>query len=153
MKEVDIYTDGACSGNPGPGGWGAVLICKENRKEISGKEAYTTNNRMELSALVEALKLLKEPCLVRVYSDSAYLINAFARHWIDKWQRNGWRNNKNDEVENRDLWEEIISLSADHKMEWHKVKGHHGVFLNERCDKLASEEVKKEKNDLGTCRS
>jgi ribonuclease HI len=145
MREVSIYADGACSGNPGPGGWGAVLIFGDQKKEISGsEEKTTTNNRMEMTALIEGLKLLKEPCLVKVYSDSAYLINAFKENWIGKWQRNGWVNSKKEQVENQDLWEQIIDLTASHQVEWNKIKGHAGNFLNERCDHLAKVEVKEE---------
>jgi ribonuclease HI len=145
MREVSIYADGACSGNPGPGGWGAVLIFGDQKKEISGsEEKTTTNNRMEMTALIEGLKLLKEPCLVKVYSDSAYLINAFKENWIGKWQRNGWVNSKKEQVENQDLWEQIIDLTASHQVEWNKIKGHAGNFLNERCDHLAKVEVKDE---------
>ena len=100
MKEVTIYTDGACSGNPGPGGWGAVLMYGEHRKEISGGDAHTTNNRMELTGPIEALELLKQPCKVRLYSDSAYLVNAFNQHWIANWQRNGWQTSQKKPVEN-----------------------------------------------------
>lgn len=142
MKEVSIYTDGACSGNPGPGGWAAVLIYNGHRKEISGRvEETTTNNRMELIAVIEALKALKEPCKVKVYSDSAYLINAFNQGWIEKWQKNGWLNSKKEKVENIDLWEALLELTSVHQVEWHKIKGHDGITLNERCDRLARGEI------------
>lgn len=141
MKEVIIYTDGACSGNPGPGGWAAVLIYNGNRKEISGGAEETTNNRMELTAAIEALKALKEPCKVKVYSDSAYLVNAFNQGWIERWQKNGWVNSKKEKVENSDLWQELIELTAVHEVEWHKIKGHGGDALNERCDELARSRI------------
>jgi ribonuclease HI len=142
MKEVTIYTDGACSGNPGPGGWAAVLIYKEHEKEISGGEEHTTNNRMEMMAAIEALKQLKIPCRVNLYSDSAYLVNAFHKKWLDKWQRNGWQTAGKKPVENRDLWEELLKLTKMHTVEWNKVAGHSGDHYNERCDELAKGRVK-----------
>jgi ribonuclease HI len=142
MKEVTIYTDGACSGNPGPGGWAAVLIYKNHKKEIKGHEEQTTNNRMEMTAAIKALQQLKEPCHVYLYSDSAYLINAFQQKWIEKWQQNGWRTAAKDPVENKDLWEELVELTQRHKVEWCKVAGHSGNPLNERCDQLAKEMIK-----------
>ena len=111
MDEVTIYTDGACSGNPGKGGWGAILMCGKLRKEISGGELETTNNRMELTAPIEALKLLKKPCNVKVYSDSAYLVNAFVQGWIYNWQKNGWKTADKKDVKNRELWEEIYKFT------------------------------------------
>ncbi len=137
MKQVEIYTDGACSGNPGPGGWGAVLIYGDKRRELTGYEPVTTNNRMELAAAIGALRALKEPCRVVLYSDSAYLVNAFRQDWLGKWQRNGWLNSKKEPVENQDLWQELLVLSRHHQVEWTKVKGHAGHELNERCDELA----------------
>ncbi|QGP92560.1 Ribonuclease H [Neomoorella glycerini] len=137
MKEVTIYTDGACSGNPGPGGWGVVLIYGGKRKEISGAEARTTNQRMEITAAIAALKALKEPCRVRLYSDSAYLVNAFRQGWLDRWQRNGWQTVKKEPVENQDLWRELLRLTARHRVEWLKVKGHSDNAENNRCDELA----------------
>ena len=114
MKQVTIYTDGACSGNPGPGGWGAILMFKDKRLEISGYEAHTTNNRMELMAPIQALSRLKEPCEVSVYSDSAYLVNAFQKHWLDSWQRRNWIKSDKKPVENQDLWQEILKYTAVH---------------------------------------
>ncbi|KYH30815.1 ribonuclease HI [Neomoorella mulderi] len=137
MKEVTIYTDGACSGNPGPGGWGAILIYGDKRKEISGAEARTTNQRMEITAAIAALKALKEPCRVRLYSDSAYLVNAFRQGWLDRWQKNGWQTAKKEPVENQDLWRELLQLTARHRVEWLKVKGHSDNAENNRCDELA----------------
>jgi ribonuclease HI len=143
MKEVTIYTDGACSGNPGPGGWGAVLIYGGRRKEISGGEKLTTNNRMEILAAVESLRLLKEPCKVKLYSDSAYLVNTFRQSWIDRWQKNGWVNSKNQPVENQDLWKQLLSLMEIHDVEYIKVKGHSDNEWNNRCDALAREAIRK----------
>lgn len=137
MKEVTIYTDGACSGNPGPGGWGAVLLYGEHRRELSGGEPATTNNRMELQAAISALSTLKEPCKVKLYSDSAYLVNAFRQNWLANWQRNGWLNSKKESVENQDLWQELLALTRRHQVEWLKVKGHSDNELNNRCDELA----------------
>jgi ribonuclease HI len=143
MKEVIIYTDGACSGNPGPGGWGAILIYGEHRKEISGYAPLTTNQRMELTAVIEGLKQLKEACQVKVYSDSAYLINAFNQNWLAKWQKNGWKNIKKEPVENQDLWKELLELANKHKVAWHKVKGHSDNIFNNHCDELARNEISK----------
>lgn len=137
MHQVTIYTDGACSGNPGPGGWGCVLSSGERRKELNGGEKLTTNQRMELTAAVEALRALKKPCQVVLYSDSAYLINGFNQKWLVNWQKNGWLNAKKQPVENQDLWKELLRLSSIHQVEWRKVKGHAGNPLNERCDELA----------------
>lgn len=141
MKEIIIYTDGACSHNPGPGGWGAVLMYGEHKKEISGYVPQTTNQRMELTAAIEALKILKEECSVKVYSDSAYLINAFNQRWLDNWQRNGWKNSKKEPVENQDLWKELLRLAGKHQVAWIKVKGHADNIYNNRCDELAREEI------------
>ncbi len=143
MKEVTIYTDGACSGNPGPGGWGAILEFKGIEKEISGFEANTTNNRMELTAAVKALSLLKEDCIVKLYSDSAYLVNGFQQKWILGWQKNGWKNSKKEPVLNSDLWKELVALDKRHRITWIKVKGHSDNVKNNRCDELATGEIKK----------
>ncbi|MFD2673584.1 ribonuclease HI [Marinicrinis sediminis] len=137
MKELTIYTDGACSGNPGPGGWGALLMYGEHRKEISGAEANTTNNRMEIEAVIQALELLKEPCEVKLYSDSAYVVNCFKQGWYRNWQKNGWKNSKNQPVENQDLWKRLLALMDKHKVEYIKVKGHSDNPYNNRCDELA----------------
>jgi ribonuclease HI len=142
MKQVTIYTDGACSGNPGPGGWGALLIYGEHRRELSGNEAQTTNQRMELQAAIGALQALKEPCTVDLYSDSAYLINAFQQHWLDKWKRLGWRRSTTDELANPDLWQELSRLATTHSINWHKVKGHSDNPGNNRCDELARQAIK-----------
>ena len=140
---VEIYTDGACSGNPGPGGWAAILMARGSEKEISGNEQSTTNNRMELTAAIEALRRLKRPCQVRLFSDSAYLVSAFNQGWIDNWQRSGWRNAAGDPVSNPDLWQALLEAARQHKIEWIKVKGHAGNELNNRCDKLAVAEIQK----------
>mgnify|MGYP000218166385 CR=1 FL=1 len=145
MKEVIIYTDGACSYNPGPGGWAAVLIYKGKEKRISGYEPETTNNRMELSAVLEALKALKEPCSVIVHTDSAYIHNAFERGWIDKWLSNGWKNASKQPVENQDLWKAILQASQDHKVKYKKVKGHADDKYNNICDELARKAIKDNK--------
>ncbi len=137
MKEVTIYTDGACSGNPGPGGWAAVLMYGNHAKEISGYDKNTTNNRMELQAAIEALKQLKEPCRVKLHSDSAYLVNCIQQKWYEKWRKNGWKNSKNQAVENQDLWEELLQLLEEHEVEFVKVKGHADNKWNNRCDELA----------------
>lgn len=137
LREVTIYTDGACSGNPGPGGWGAVLMAGEHVKELSGYEPVTTNNRMELTAAIEALRALKYPCRVKLFSDSAYLINAFQQNWLEKWQQSGWVNSKKEPVENQDLWRALLEAARPHQVEWIKVKGHADNPYNNRCDELA----------------
>lgn len=142
MDQVVIYTDGACSYNPGPGGWGCVLLFGEHRKEASGGCPNTTNNRMELTAAIEALRLLKRPCFVDLYTDSAYLCNAFALGWLERWQKNGWKTAGKKEVENRDLWETLLSLCIVHNVRFHKVKGHADNTENNRCDALARAAIK-----------
>lgn len=144
---VEIYTDGACSGNPGPGGWGAILMHQGREKEISGSEEYSTNQRMELQAAIEALKALKFPCRVKLYSDSAYLINAFQEKWINKWQQNGWLNFKKEPIENQDLWKQLVELTRKHEVEWIKVEGHTDNQFNNRCDRLAKDAVRAIKAD------
>ena len=143
MDEVTIYTDGACSGNPGPGGWAAVLLYKDTRKEISGGSKETTNNIMEMTAVIESLKALKRPCKVNLYSDSAYVVNAFLDNWIDSWIKNNWKNSKKEPVKNADLWKELIELTKIHEVTFNKVKGHSDVELNNRCDELARKEAEK----------
>ncbi|MBO7426146.1 MAG: ribonuclease HI [Clostridia bacterium] len=147
MYVVDIYTDGACSGNPGPGGWGAILMYGEHRKELSGGEKQTTNNRMELMAVICALKALKKPCKVNLYSDSAYVVNAFNQNWIIGWQRNGWKNSAKVPVANIDLWQELLSLTNTHVVSFIKVKGHADNEFNNRCDELAVEQSRKFSED------
>lgn len=142
MDKVIIYTDGACSGNPGPGGWGSILMMGENRKEISGGKKDTTNNVMELTAVIEALKLLKRPCKVDLYSDSAYVVNAFLQNWILGWIKNGWKNSNKEEVKNKELWQELFSLTKIHDVTFHKVKGHADNEYNNRCDELARNAIK-----------
>ena len=143
ISEVTIYTDGACSGNPGPGGWAAILMAGGAKKEMSGGERDTTNNRMELMAVIEGLKALKRPCKVDIYSDSAYVVNAFEQNWIGKWVKNGWKNSAKAEVANSDLWKELIDLTTMHNVTFHKVKGHADNEFNNRCDVLAVAEWKK----------
>ena len=142
MDSVIIYTDGACSGNPGPGGWGAVLIYEDNKKEIWGANKETTNNIMEMTAVIEALKLLKYKCKVNIYSDSAYVVNAFKEDWISGWIKNNWRTAGKKDVKNKELWQELIELVNKHEVTFNKVKGHSDVELNNRCDFLATEAIK-----------
>ncbi len=141
MKKVTIYTDGACSGNPGPGGWGAVLMYNGAEKEMSGAEKDTTNNRMELFAAICALRALKEPCEVDLYSDSAYLCNAINEGWLFDWKQKNWRNSNKKDVKNVDLWEELITLMGLHRITFIKVKGHADNVYNNRCDKLATSAI------------
>ncbi len=142
MEKVIIYTDGACSGNPGPGGWGAILMYKGNKKEISGGKKDTTNNVMELTAALEGLKMLKFPCEVELYSDSAYLVNGFVQGWIYNWQKNNWKTAGNDPVKNKEIWEEIYNLTQIHNVKFIKVKGHSDNEFNNRCDELARNAIK-----------
>ena len=143
MEKVIIYTDGACSGNPGPGGWGSILMYKENKKEISGGNPNTTNNIMEITAVIEALKLLKHECEVQVYSDSAYVVNAFNQGWIYNWKKNNWKTASKEPVKNKELWEELYGFTKMHKIEFIKVKGHSDNQFNNRCDELARAEILK----------
>ena len=137
MKKVVIYTDGACSHNPGPGGWGCVLVYGSQTKELQGAHTDTTNQRMELFAAIAALEALKQPCEVELFSDSAYLINAFTLGWLNNWQQNGWITSKKQPVENQDLWIRLLKEAKTHDIKWLKVKGHAKIALNERCDVLA----------------
>lgn len=141
MKKVTIYTDGACSGNPGNGGWGAVLMYNGRKKEISNGERNTTNNRMELTAVIEALKLLKEPCIVDLYSDSAYVVNAFINGWLEDWKTKNWKGSDKKPVKNQDLWQELDRLCNIHKVNFIKVKGHADNEYNNRCDTLATSSI------------
>lgn len=143
MKKVKIYTDGACSGNPGKGGWAAILIYNAHEKEIFGSDEHTTNNRMEITAALKGLMALKEPCEVELYSDSAYLVDSFNLGWIEKWKSNGWRKSNNEEVKNQDLWEQLLHMCSIHKVKWIKVKGHADNEYNNRCDKLATGQISK----------
>ena len=140
-EKVIIYTDGACSGNPGPGGWGAILMYKGAKKEISGGMKETTNNIMEITAVVEALKCLKVESDVEVYSDSAYTVNAFKQGWIYNWMKNGWKTANKEPVKNKELWQELYSLTKKHKVEFIKVKGHADNEFNNRCDEMAREAI------------
>ena len=142
-EKVIIYTDGACSGNPGPGGWGAILMYKGSKKEISGGMKETTNNIMEITAVVEALKCLKVESDVQVYSDSAYTVNAFNQGWIYNWMKNGWRTANKEPVKNKELWQELYALTKKHKVEFIKVKGHADNEFNNRCDEMAREAINK----------
>ena len=143
MEEITIYTDGACSGNPGPGGWGAVLMYKGNKKEISGGKLNTTNNEMEITAVIQALKILKYPCNVKLYSDSAYVVNSIEKGWIYSWRKNRWKKADKKEVKNIDLWERLLKQLEIHKVTFNKVKGHAQDELNNRCDRLAVEQREK----------
>ena len=143
MEKVIIYTDGACSGNPGPGGWGTILMYKENKKEISGGKKDTTNNVMELTAVIEGLKLLKYPCEVELYSDSSYVVNSFKQGWIYNWIKNNWRTSGNEAVKNKELWQELYALTKIHKVKFNKVKGHSDNEYNNRCDELARNAIGK----------
>jgi ribonuclease HI len=136
MKQVTIYTDGACSGNPGPGGWGAVLMYGDKKKELSGGEAQTTNNRMELSGVITALETLREPCKVELYTDSQYIVNAINEGWLLSWQKRGWRR-KEGAVKNLDLWQKLLPLLETHMVTFNWVKGHAENEYNNRCDELA----------------
>ncbi len=147
MKNVTLYTDGACSGNPGAGGWGCVLIYGEHRLEIAGGEAETTNNRMEIMAVISGLERLKYPCEVDVYSDSAYTVNAFTAGWIYEWEKSGWKKADNKPVLNTDLWKILLALTRTHKVTFHKVKGHADNELNNRCDELARGAIATIKNE------
>lgn len=146
MKNVILYTDGACSYNPGPGGWAAILIFKGVEKELSGFVKETTNNRMELFAVIQGLRALKEPCNVSVHTDSAYVSNAFLKNWISGWEKNGWKTSKKDPVENQDLWKLLLHYTKIHNVKWVKVEGHSDDKLNNRCDKLAKDQIKNAKN-------
>lgn len=143
MKQIEIYTDGACSGNPGPGGWGAVLFYGDHHKELSGGEKDTTNNRMEIMAVIGSLQVLKEPCKVKLYSDSAYVVNCFRQGWMENWIKNGWKNSKKQPVENQDLWKQLNQLMEKHEVEYIKVKGHSDNKWNNRCDELARAAVQR----------
>ena len=139
MKEVEIYTDGACRGNPGRGGWGTILVYGKYEREMSGGEPLTTNNRMELMAAISGLEALKEPCSVKLYSDSKYLVDAFLLGWVESWKTHGWKRGK-DELKNPDLWERLLNLLAVHEVKFQWIKGHAGHPENERCDAMAVSE-------------
>ena len=148
MKEVELFTDGACSGNPGPGGWGVILRYQGHERELSGGEAHTTNNRMELTAVIEGLSALKEPCTVRLCSDSRYVVDAIEKGWAKSWQRNGWRKADKSPAQNADLWERLLTLLDRHQVTLCWVRGHQGHPENERCDRLAVAEVQTHRSKL-----
>ena len=143
MKTVEIYTDGACSGNPGPGGWGAILRYNGAEKELSGGEAYTTNNRMELTGVIRALEALKEPCRVELWSDSKYVVDALEKGWARSWQKKGWIKSDKKPALNPELWEQLLAMADRHEMHCHWVKGHAENVFNNRCDQLAVKEREK----------
>ncbi len=143
MKEITVYTDGACSGNPGPGGWGAVLIYNSHRKEISGGEKLTTNNRMELTALIKALEIVNQKCKINIFTDSKYLCDGINKGWAENWRKNNWKKSDNKPAINPDLWEKLLDLLKNHEYKINWVKGHAGHPENELCDKLATNEIKK----------
>ena len=143
MKTVTLYTDGACSGNPGPGGWGAILSFRDAEKELSGGEENTTNNRMELTAVIRGLQALKEPCIVELYSDSKYVIDGLSKGWAASWQKNGWKKADKKPALNPDLWEILLELTQMHTLHYHWVKGHAENPKNNRCDQLAVAQYKK----------
>ena len=149
MKKVDLYTDGACSGNPGKGGYGGILIYNGITKEYSGYNPETTNNRMELTAVIEGIKLLKEPVELTIYSDSAYTVNPFLEDWLSDWILRGWRTASKKPVQNVDLWQELLELIKPHKVTWVKVKGHADNEYNNRCDKLATSQISIHQCDIG----
>ncbi len=142
MEKITIYTDGACSGNPGPGGWAAVLLFNGNKKEISGGLKDTTNNVMEITAVLEGLKALKFPCEVQLFSDSAYVVNTFEQGWIYNWMKKGWKTASGGPVKNKELWQKLYELTQIHKVTFNKVKGHADVEYNNRCDELARNAIK-----------
>ncbi len=148
MKKVVLYTDGACSGNPGVGGWAAILRHGSAEKVLTGGEEQTTNNRMELMGVISGLEALKEGCEVEIYSDSAYVVNAFLQDWISYWLMSGWRTKGKKPVQNIELWQRLLNVCAKHKITWNKVKGHADNELNNRCDTLAVAEIEKIKSQI-----
>ena len=142
MDEIIIYTDGACSGNPGDGGWACILIYKDNKKELSGGLKDTTNNIMEMTAVIKGLEALKRPCKVNVFSDSSYVVNSFEKGWLKSWVENGWKTADKKDVKNKDLWVKLYELTKVHEVTFNKVKGHSDVELNNRCDELARAAIK-----------
>lgn len=149
MKKVTIFTDGACSGNPGIGGWAAVLLYNEHKKEISGYDKSTTNNRMELFAVIQALRCLNQSCQVDICTDSQYIADAFNKDWLSAWQQNGWKTSSKSDVKNVDLWKALLYEVNKHKVSFVKVKGHADVELNERCDELARGEIERYRKIIG----
>ncbi len=146
MKTITLYTDGACSYNPGPGGYCAILMYMDKKKIVSGGENNTTNNRMELLATIMGLKAIKEPCIVNLYTDSAYVCNAFLQDWVTKWVLNGWKGSNKKPVLNQDLWQQLLELTSYHKVNWFKVKGHSDNEYNNECDRIARQEIEKLNN-------
>lgn len=140
MRHVDIYTDGACSGNPGPGGWGAILVYGQNEKELSGGAAATTNNRMELTAVIASLEALKEPCDVTLTTDSKYVADGITKGWAARWKANGWRKSNKEPALNPELWDSLLALCTRHRVTFNWVRGHNGHPYNERCDRMAVEQ-------------
>lgn len=151
MKQVEVYSDGACLGNPGPGGWAALLRCDKRERELVGGEHDTTNNRMELMAVIAALEALREPCAVSVYTDSQY-VQKGVREWVSAWKRRGWRTSGGALVKNRDLWERLLAASARHRVDWQWIKGHAGHVENERVDRLARTAAERERRDAACVR-
>lgn len=149
MKKIDLYTDGACSYNPGPGGYGIVLIYGNYIRKFSGFEDDTTNNRMELMAVIVGLSKVKQPCDITIYTDSAYVSNAFLNNWIDNWQKNNWKTSSKKEVKNIDLWTKLLEALKPHKVTWVKVKGHSDNIYNNMCDELARKEIEKNTKKQG----
>ena len=147
MKKIELFTDGACSGNPGPGGWGAILRYNGHEKELCGGEAETTNNRMELTAVIEGLSALKEPCEIELFTDSKYVCDAVAKRWVYSWKANGWKKADKKPALNVDLWEKLLELLDTHKVNFNWIKGHAGHPKNERCDTLAVKYYQKFKNN------
>lgn len=147
MYKITIYTDGACSGNPGVGGWGAILIYKDNKKELYGGNLYTTNNKMELTAVIEALKSLKKECEIDLYTDSKYVKDGITE-WLYNWKKNNWKNSQKKDVLNKELWQELDNLQSGHKINWYWVKGHANNELNNRADELARLGIKEIKKEL-----
>lgn len=148
MKKVILYTDGACSGNPGVGGWAAILMYNGHEKELVGYNKDTTNNRMEMFAIIQGLAALKESCEVEIYSDSAYVCNAFLEGWVDEWAKNNWKTAGKSPVKNDDLWKLLLMEIKKHNVSFHKVKGHADNEYNNRCDKLATDEIKRVKKNM-----
>lgn len=138
-QRVTVYSDGACSGNPGPGGWGAILVCENPpaRKELSGGEANTTNNRMEIMGILSSVRLLKRPCVLTIVTDSRYVVDTFEKGWLSRWVKNGWRTADKKPVKNEDLWRAMLEVLAPHEVSWRWIRGHNGHPENERCDALA----------------
>jgi ribonuclease HI len=149
MSQVFLYTDGACQGNPGPGGWAAILIWNEKEKVVSGFSENTTNNKMEMTAIIEGMKVLKKSCNVKIITDSQYVMHGFTKNWISTWQKNNWKTSKKEPVKNQDLWMELYRLTKTHNTSWEWVKGHSGNAYNERCDAYAKKAIE-EHIKLGT---